>query len=50
MFQITVEECNYLQSQIGTAKRLSMSRRLPYAFTEQGVAMLATILKTSVAA
>ena len=26
-----------------------MSRTLPYAFTEQGVAMLATVLKTSVA-
>ena len=50
MFQITDEERTYLWSQLGTAKGLSMSRSLPYAFTEQGVAMLATILRTDVAA
>ena len=50
MFQLTKEECNYLWSQVGTAKGLSMSRSLPYAFTEQGVAMLATILRTDIAA
>ena len=37
------------RSQVGTANINSMSRSLPYVFTEQGVAMLATILRTSVA-
>ena len=50
MFQLNNEEYNYLWSQVGTAKRFSMSRNLPYVFTEQGVAMLATILRTDVAA
>ena len=48
-FRISEEEYNLLQSQIGTAKRISMSRSLPHAFTEQGVAMLATILRTNIA-
>ena len=46
-FQLTKEEHKYLQSQIGTANK--MSRVLPYAFTEQGVAMLATVLRTKIA-
>ncbi len=45
-FQLTDEDCYNLWSQIGTANR--MSRSNPYAFTEQGVAMLATILRTEV--
>lgn len=48
MFQLTKEEFNRLKSQDGTTK-FNMVRTLPYAFTEQGVAMLATVLKTSVA-
>ena len=48
MFQLTEEEFNKLKSQNGTAK-FNMVRTLPYAFTEQGVAMLATVLKTPVA-
>ena len=48
MFQLTEEEYNNLQSQLGTANR-NMSRTLSYAFTEQGVAMLATVLRTDVA-
>jgi len=53
MFQLTKEEFfelrrNNLWSQNGTAN-ISMTRSFPYVFTEQGVAMLATIIKTSVA-
>ena len=48
MFQLTLEEDRKLRSQIVTTKHTSMTRTLPYVFTEQGVAMLATVLKTSV--
>lgn len=51
MFQLTEGEYNDLRSQVGTAN-ISVSKKsrtLPYAFTEQGVAMLATILRTNVA-
>ena len=47
MFQLTESEYNNLWSQLGTTN--SMVRSLPYVFTEQGVAMLATVLRTSVA-
>ena len=46
-FQLTEEERNILRFQIGTAN--NMSRTLPYVFTEQGVYMLSTILKTNIA-
>ena len=49
MFRLTQEEYDHLRFQFETAKRDNMSRSLPYAFTEQGVAMLATILRTKVA-
>ena len=49
MFRLTEAEVENLRSQLGTAKYNMMSRTLPSAFTEQGVAMLATILRTSVA-
>ena len=48
-FQLTDDEYKSLKSQIGTTKRTSMARSLPYAFTEQGVAMLATVIHTKVA-
>ena len=48
MFQLNFDEYDNLKSQIGTAK-LNMNRSLPYAFTEEGVAMLATILRTDIA-
>ena len=48
-FQITKEEYFILQSQVGTANINNMSRSLPYAFTEQGVAMLSAVLRTEVA-
>ncbi len=47
MFRLNKEEYNDLRFHFETAN--NMSRSLPYAFTEQGVAMLATILRTNVA-
>ena len=49
MFQLTREEVNNLRFQVETANVNSKSRSLPYVFTEQGVAMLATVLRTPVA-
>lgn len=45
------EEYDNLQSQIGNSRsnRHGGVRKLPYVFTEQGVAMLASVLRTSVA-
>ena len=50
-FQITEDEYNSLRSQLGALKngRDEHKKYLPYAFTEQGVAMLATVLRTKVA-
>ena len=50
-FQLTEEEYNSLRSQVGTLKngRGHHKKYLPYVFTEQGVAMLATVLRTKVA-
>ena len=51
MFQLTKNEYDNLKSQFGTSSLNTYGgvRKMPYAFTEQGVAMLATILKTPVA-
>ena len=55
MFMLTKEECEvFSRSQVGTlnvqnSKRGQNIKYLPYAFTEQGVAMLATVLRTTVA-
>ena len=49
MFQLTKEEYDNLKFQFETAKKNNMSRTLPFVFTEQGVAMLATVLRTNVA-
>jgi len=47
MFQLTAEESKNLRFQIGTSKKQRGGRRyLPYAFTEQGVAMLSGVLKS----
>jgi phage regulator Rha-like protein len=46
MFQLNREEYNSLRCQTGTLKRGQHSKYLPYAFTEQGVAMLATVLNS----
>ncbi len=51
-FQLTKEEYKNLKFQNETSSWNNYGgvRKLPYAFTEQGTAMLATILKTEVAA
>lgn len=49
MFQLTEEETNNLRSNFLTANISVMSRSLPYAFTEQGVYMLMTVLKGELA-
>ncbi len=46
-FQLTKEEYSYLRSQFVTTN--NMSRSLPYVFTEQGVAMLSSIIKSKIA-
>ena len=47
MFQLTVEEAEILRCQIGTSSLSHGGRRyLPYVFTEQGVAMLSTVLNS----
>ena len=48
MFVLTKNELDDLRRQIGTAN-FSKTRALPYAFTEQGVYMLATVINSSVA-
>jgi len=48
MFQINNEEWESLRSQIATSKR-GGRRYLPFAFTEQGVAMLSGLLNTDTA-
>jgi hypothetical protein len=45
MFELSVEEFQNLRSQFVTSKRGGL-RFLPYAFTEQGVAMLSGILNS----
>ncbi|MDO8656264.1 MAG: ORF6N domain-containing protein [Nanoarchaeota archaeon] len=48
MFQLTDFECEVLRSQFATSS-WGGRRNLPYAFTEQGVAMLSGILKSNTA-
>lgn len=47
MFQLTRTEFNVLRSQIVISKQRGGTQYLPYAFTEQGVAMLSSVLKSS---
>jgi hypothetical protein len=49
MFQITDYEFNSLRSQFVTSKQRGGRRYLPYAFTEQGVAMLSGVLRSETA-
>jgi hypothetical protein len=44
MFRITYEEFQFLRSQIVISKGRGGRRHLPYFFTEQGVAMLSSVL------
>lgn len=47
MFQLTSEELDLLKSQIATSKEgRGGKRKLPYAFTENGIAMLSGILNS----
>jgi len=46
MFVLTQNEYNVLRCQIGTLKRGWHAKYLPYAFTEQGVAMLSSVLNS----
>jgi len=47
MFQLSDEEANVLRSQIVISKNRRGGRRyLPYVFTEQGVAMLSSVLNS----
>ena len=48
-FELTKEECSRFQIGTLNTKRGSNIKYLPHAFTEQGVAMLASVLKTSIA-
>ena len=45
MFQLTKEEFDNLRCQVGTSS-YGGTRYLPYAFTEQGVAMLSSVLSS----
>ncbi len=51
MFQLTLEEFQNLKFHFETSSGNNYGgiRKLPYVFTEQGVAMLATVIKTEVA-
>ncbi len=51
MFELTSEENNFLRSQsvILEKGRGTFSKYLPFAFTEQGVAMLSSVLKSKTA-
>jgi len=47
MFRLTTKEVEFLRLQFATSKIGSGGRRyLPYVFTEQGVAMLSSVLKS----
>ena len=49
MFQLTKEEYDSLKCQNGISNQRGGDRRLPYAFTEQGIAMLSGLLRSEVA-
>lgn len=46
MFQLSTEEFENLKSQFVTSSHGGIRRALPYAFTEQGVAMLSSVLNS----
>ena len=46
MFQLTPDEFKNLKSQIVTSSWGGVRRATPYAFTEQGVAMLSSVLRS----
>lgn len=46
LFQLTEKVWTDLKYQFGTSSEFGGIRTLPYVFTEQGVAMLSTVLST----
>lgn len=46
MFQLNQEEFDILRTQFATSKQKGGRRYLPYVFTEQGVAMLSSVLRS----
>ncbi len=44
MFQLTSDEADSLRFQFGISNKRGGRRYLPYAFTEQGIAMLSSVL------
>lgn len=46
MFQLTAKEYENLRFQFGTSSSYGGRRYRPYAFTEQGVAMLSSVLRS----
>jgi hypothetical protein len=50
MFQLTAGEARILRSQTVTSRSWGGRRHLPFAFTEQGVAMLSSVLRSPRAA
>ena len=49
MFELTPEEFDSLRSQIVTSNKRGGTRYMPFAFTEQGVAMLSSVLNNETA-
>src|SRR5438105_1234930 len=45
-FQLDAQEYNSLRFQFGTLKRGQHPKYLPYAFTQEGVSMLSSVLKS----
>ncbi|HJT24201.1 MAG TPA: ORF6N domain-containing protein, partial [bacterium] len=46
MFRLTEKELGLLRFQIGTSKGRGGRRYLPYVFTQEGVAMLSSVLRS----
>jgi hypothetical protein len=46
MFQLTADEADSLRFQFGTLKRGQHSKYLPQVFTQEGVAMLSSVLRS----
>jgi hypothetical protein len=49
MFQLTTLEVDYLRSHFATANISLKSRKPPFAFTQEGIAMLSSVLNSDIA-
>jgi len=49
MFQLNIGEIDILKSQFATLNLTTLRRALPYVFTEQGIAMLSSVLNNDIA-